>query len=373
MDMASLLWVLPILFIIAGILVTVKLTQNGGKGLLSGIVMLSVMIVLTATVLVPAIETTDEPHVKAPSWQYDDYYTIEGLDSASGSLEVVTLGSDEYLHVASIGEGTYTVGDNTYTVTTKKAQLDVFLIGGQSNAQYNINGTTELGDTDPVALPGTAYYYGLSSHPISMGNTTQAAAYDSSLYDIYMSVDSDGDNLLGNIEGPFSARYYSGTGHKVLTINTGVGGSSISAWVDGGTCYTYSKAAFADAMSKIDTDLFEVSVKSFFWIQGEADKYMAVNTYVSDFMDLYEDLTTNVFNSDYKLTYALISLTKDGKNAATAQYKLADKKGIYMASTAAESFSISDGTLRNDGLHYTQKGDNILARDFANLSINLWR
>lgn len=372
MEITALLWAIPPIILVAGVLFALKFAQNGGKGLVAGIVALAILITITAVVLIPAIQTTEETDT-GPAWEYDDYYIIEGLDSASGSLEVTTLGDTQYLHVKSIGDGTYTVDGETYNITTTKAQLDVFLIAGQSNAQYNVWGTTELPDADPVPAPGTAYYYGLSTRPLSIGNTTQASAFDASLYDVYMSTDSDGNNLEGNIDGPFSARYYEGTGHKVLTINAGVGGSSIASWIDDNICYTCAQAAFADAMDKVDTDLFDVSVKSFLWIQGEANKYMGVDTYIADFMELYNNLTTYDFNPDYKLTYALISQTKDGLNAATAQERLANKPGIYLASTAANSFNSTDGTLRTDGLHYTQKGDNILAKDFAIVAINLWR
>lgn len=371
MEITTLLWAIPPVILVAGVIFALKISK-GKSSLVMGAVGLTVMITLVAVLLVPAIEGVDDSPSLPPKWQYDDYYEMEDLDSASGSLEIITLGDKEYLHVKSIGDGTYTKGGETFSVTTTKANLDVFVIGGQSNAQYNIWGTGELPDTDPVPAPGTAYYYGTSTHPISTGNTTQAAAYDPTLYDIYSSVNSSGENLLGNIDGPFSARYYAGSGHKVLTINTGVGGSSISKWVTGGVCYNHAKSVFEDAMDKVDTDLFEISVKSLLWIQGEADAYMSVDTYISDFMKLYGNVTSNSFNADYKLKYALISQTRDGKNAALAQEILADKNGIYLASTAANSFSISGGTLREDGLHYTQKGDNILAKDFAIQALKLW-
>ena len=370
MEITGILWIIPLLVLVATLLIAVKLVK-GGSSILSGIIGIFLVITLVAVLLVPTIEQYEEPSKQiAPKWEYDDYYQIEGLENASGSLEVTTLGDVQYLHVKSVGAGEYTADGSTYTVTTTKAPLDVFLIAGQSNAQYNPG--SELGDADPVPSPGTAYYYGLSTRPISMGNTTQAAAYDATQYDIFMSVNSDGSNRVGNIEGPFSARYYEATGHKVLTINTGVGGSSITSWIDNGVCYTFAKAAFSDAMDKVDTTLFDVSVRSFFWIQGEANVYMGVDTYVGDFTQIYNNLTTFEFNQDYKFTYALISQTRDGKNAATAQQTLADKPGIFMASTAANTFTVDNGLLRTDGLHYTQKGDNILAKDFATLCIKLW-
>lgn len=370
----DLLWTIPILVIVAGILILSRFTETGSKNLVKSLIGLFIIVVLLGALTIPIIEDLNDSESDTPvyGWEYDDYYVIDGLESASGALDIVTLGDTDYLHVNDVGNGQYVKDGESYEVTTTKANLDVFLIAGQSNAQYRTITASELAETDPVAAPGTAYYYGTAAHPLSTGNVTQAAAYDSTAYDIYMSIDSDGSNREGHIEGPFSALYYAGTGHKVLTVNVAVGGSTIAYWANDGLCYTHAQEVFTDALSKVDTEKFDISIKSFFWIQGESDVYTPVNNYVDAFNDLYDNLTSNAFNADFKFTFALISQTKDGMNAATAQNILVDETGIYMASTAADSFTVANGLLQDDGVHYTQLADNILAEDFAKLSIRLW-
>jgi hypothetical protein len=67
--------------------------------------------------------------------------------------------------------------------------------------------------------------------------------------------------------------------------------------------------------------------------------------------------------SPYDFNHEFISKVRstEGVNSSIAQIQLAEKyKTIHLASTTSDSFSIDDRTMLDDGLHYSQLGNNII-------------
>ena len=175
----------------------------------------------------------------------------------------------------------------------------------------------------------------------------------------YSMVNSAGEMYVGNIEAPFGATYYEKTGHKPLIINTAISGTGINVFTPGQTGYAHMVEYWTDAMSKINTDVFDVSIKSYLWIQGESDSSLPVASYCGAFVKMNNALTDP--NGEFKLKSAIISQvrTESSANAAEAQEYLSSIwPNIYMGTTLAQTFTETNGLLRDDGLHYTQAGYN---------------
>lgn len=355
--MESLLLVLPVLIIIA-LVVWIARGLQGGNNILPLVTGVTVGIILVGAVLVPAIaETEEEGH---NGWQYDDYRVCSNDCTASGSLEIVNLGGTTYLHAKDIGTGEYSEHGKTYEVMVEKANMDVFMLGGQSNAAYAYY---DASAADPRPLPGTAYYYGTSTTPAQSWHTTTED------YGIYSMVDSSGDMYVGNVESPFAATYYEKTGHKVLIINTAISGTGINAFIPGQSGYDHMVEYWTDAMGKIDSDHFEVSVMSYLWIQGESDSSLPVNAYCGAFVKMNDALTDP--DGVFKLKSAIISQVRkaSSENAAEAQSYLASVwSNIFMGTEIAQTFTEANGLLRDDDLHYTQAGYNKIGVALADFS-----
>lgn len=305
---------------------------------------------------------------------YDDYVEITKLteespnltiSSAAGALEIITVGGIGYLHACDVGDGVITYSDGTEeTIIVKKAQLDVFLILGQSNAMYRYS--SDPSTASPVPPLGTAYYYGTPDDPVSN------IFYDCSVNDYRMHSMTESTNVahIGNIEAPFAATYNKRTGHKVLTINGAIGGAPISTYLSGGLSYDYAQTVFSDALLTIDTAHYDFTVRSYIWIQGESDSDTDVETYKRSFMEIHRSLLGigDIKFSPHNFNYGFISKVRsaEGVNSSIAQVQLAKEcKTIHLASTASDSFSIDDETMLNDNLHYSQKGDNVIGAELG--------
>lgn len=304
---------------------------------------------------------------------YDDYVEISKLtrvsndliiSSVTGALEVITINNADYLRACDVGKGiiTYSNG-NKETIIVEKAQLDVFLILGQSNAMYRYSSNPSA--ASPVPPLGTAYYYGTPDDPVSN------IFYDRSVNDYGMHSMTESPNVahIGNIEAP-SAAYSKRTGHKVLTINGAIGGAPISTYLPGGISYDYAQTVFSDALLTIDTAHYDLTVRSYIWIQGESDSDTDVETYKRSFMEIHQSLLGigDIQFSPYDFDCGFISKVRsaEGVNSSIAQVRLAEEcKTIHLASTASDSFSIDDGTMLDDNLHYSQKGDNVIGTELG--------
>lgn len=345
--MNAVLWAIPVIVIIALIIWIIK--EGHGNNLIPAIIGSCVAIILVGSVLVPALGDMDEDE-DLRDWQYDDYRQCSADCTASGSLEVVSLGDTTYLHAKDVGPGEYSENGVAHQITVNKAYLDVYMLGGQSNAAYAFYDASEA---QPRPAPGTAYYYGTSTTPAQSWHTTTED------YGIYSMVNTEGEMYVGNIEAPFGATYYEKTGHKPLIINTAISGTGINVFTPGQTGYAHMVEYWTDAMSKINTDVFDVSIKSYLWIQGESDSSLPVASYCGAFVKMNNALTDP--NGDFKLKSAIISQvrTESSANAAEAQEYLSSIwPNIYMGTTLAQTFTEANGLLRDDGLHYTQAGYN---------------
>ncbi|MCQ2071046.1 MAG: leucine-rich repeat protein [archaeon] len=307
---------------------------------------------------------------------YDDYVAVsedDPVDTVEGSIELVWVGKKQYLHAVSVGSGSVLFADGSrMPVEVGKAALDVIMITGQSNAAY----FREDPSLATVPVIGTAYYYGTHDYVVDSERYYNDA--DPSLYSMLPMVNSYGALVVGNIEPSLAAGWYSETGHKMYVINTGWGGRSIP-WFNptyGVDRLTVSmKSVYNDAMAAIDKDLFDVNVLGYLWIQGETSHTssgveISKEKYMSEFLASYRWITgqdllhTFCEDSDYTPKQCYISLVRQqtfSTNSMAAQIELAEKyDDIHIATTVSHTFTVENGMMCRDDLHYSQLGDNMI-------------
>ena len=310
-------------------------------------------VVLITQVLVPTIDDGN----RADGWQYDDYHPVSELGDvtgASGSLELVTVGDVQYIHAKAVGAGVIERADAAAeTIYVQKAKLDVFLMTGQSNSAYH---NVAPAETDPQPAPGTAYFWGLENRPIWEVDFDPA---ECGMHDMT----KNGSVLIGDKGPAFAATYYELTGHKVYYITGGIGSQPVVNFVPpDGSMWKHDVAVVADAMDSIDTSVFDVRVLYYMWIQGENDKSTPVETYKERFLAMHDAIIAGDLGADF--SKCLISKVRatNGPTASQAQIELAEEypDTIVMATELSDTFTVENGLMSSDDLHYSQKGDNLI-------------
>ncbi len=203
-----------------------------------------------------------------------------------------------------------------------------------------------------VTKQGTVYHYSelIANNPLSSMN------------------DKEGNMARGNLEAALGKNLYDLTGEKVLLVNAGVSGKKIDTFVPlQGESYKYMDKVWQDINRIIHEKEFqkhyEPRLKSYIWAQGESDKNTAIGSYKNDYMKLHEILTS----LDYGLEYGFIIKVRDVyENPSKAQEELANEnEDIYISTTSSDFFSVENGKMRFDDLHYSQVGDNVLGEETA--------
>lgn len=321
------------------------------------IVLIAVSAILITTVIVPV---TNQGNTNPDAWYYDDYRTSDGISSVSGALELKTVGATTYVHANGVGSATITYTDeSTKTINVQKANLDVIFMWGQSNAAYR-NPNISLVDKLPAL--GTGYYFGLSNRYATL-STENDTAMDVDDCDFYTLYDSSGTLRVGSMLPDFVYEYNKATGHKVYFIDGAVGGRSLDYFLpDAGYVWTFGEDMLSDGIDAIDTSKFNVTQKYYIWLQGEGNKTTAVATYKTQFLEMHDALLNGDLGG-HKFDACFMSKVRaeNGGNASTAQEELCKEYStIIMASTVADTFTVANGLMGSDNLHYSQLGNNLL-------------
>lgn len=287
-----------------------------------------------------------------PAWQYDDYKAISNVQSVDGALELTEIGGVTYVHAKGIGAGTIVCTDHTETITVEKAILDVYYLNGQSNATY-MPSTAQTNPEEAEPYPGLGQGYFVNA---LSGWASRVAWYD-----------SEGNKNVGNISPSFVADYYESTGHKVLFIQGGVAGRSILKFQPGEEMYNRTTGVMEMNYTSgllSQTDKYNINTVAMIWIQGEADaNSMTSEEYLGYFLTFWESYQTTAHPFDY----CLISIMPETfPTIRSADFKLIESRGdMYLGADVTKTFTIENGLMASDDLHYTQKGRNLLGETLA--------
>lgn len=316
-----------------------------------------IVVLIVGGVTVPMVNDfyqTDEQYTD-DGWHYDDYKVIDDVESVSGVLETKTFSGVTYVHAKNVGSGTITYSDaSTEDVTVSKANLDVIVALGQSNNAYvNYDSATAI-----CPEIGTAYYYGTTS------KLATGVDYETTLT-IHPMVNTPGTSVIGDKAPAFCKEYYEHSYHKVYYIDGAWSGSSITQWQPDEGMYNAAATTIETAMSVIDTSLFNVETKGYTWIQGESDTDLTVSEYYDYFVTMHDSILDGGLGIE--LDHCFISKVKDTyANPSTAQIQLAKNLDtVTMSTKIADTFTVDNGLMGDDGVHYTQSGDNLIGTAFG--------
>lgn len=323
-------------------------------------IMGGIVLVIALTVLGAVLDSYSPGRIWTPEWEYDDYKAASeisgGVLDASGSLELVQISGVDMLHAKDVGPGRITHLDGTTEdITVEKAVVDVFLLIGQSNANYR-PGQADTSVLDPKPVPGTAYYYGTEESCSAWDNPGLTSVISFSL--------PDGSPRLGDKMPAIAAAYHEETGRKMLLINSAIGAQYITSYdPDGGRCWLRATTAVMTTMSGLaESEYFEASgTYAYMFILGETDGVHGTTAaaYKQEFMKMHDAILKGQLGAVFSHCY--ISLTREGM--ADAQRQLAEEHPdtITVATDAALGFTRANGML-SDTYHYTQPADNIIGK-----------
>ena len=289
--------------------------------------------------------------------QYDDRYefvpSFDGASFTSSNSDVAIVTEDGQVIITGVSdEGVVITAQNGNNkeelVITKtiKAAVDVYMLTGQSNA---------------------AYFYAEPEHAVV---TQNGSAY---IYDI-----SDGEYFIqsmnrddvtmafGNVEASLCKSLYENMGNKVIIVNAGISGKKIIDFKPyEGSVYFHIEDVWKNIGDVMATqwfkDRFEPTIRSYIWIQGESDDWLSPEKYVEDFMNIHLAFRSpELFGFDYGF---ISSVVPRFFRPNDAQERIAQAcEDVYMATRITSTFSPETGELRDDNLHYTQEGDNVLGK-----------
>lgn len=323
----------------------------------------SISLIIIATVLAPIALQEGA----TPSWTYDDYQICDADTVVSGAFEVVDFQGQHYIHAKDVGPGT--IDGTTHIV--EKAKLRLFLLWGQSNSMY-LNYDPEVVNEKFAPLKTRAYFYGVDNgtdyRPIISWKDGNGNVFPE--HGQLLPVASpDGTYLIGNIEAPFCAIYCDNNENlRPYIINAGVGGWALQNFLPGTKGGESIHKVLNEALTQVDSDHYEISPGAWIMSQGESNAGTPIETYIGYFDEISEDL-----KDSYNLDYGLIIQTREENslNAAKAQEEIVlTHPNILMGSTASQTFTVANGLLASDNIHYTQSGDNIVGSQTAKTWLN---
>ncbi len=337
--------------------------------------------------------------------QYDDYYTFTPSFTAtsftSSNTSVATVTSAGVVHIAGVSASPVTITatngaqSETLTITkTIRAVLGVWMLTGQSNAAVNYYNKSEA----LAPKPGTCLHYGWQF----------AANQDTISYtlpsDFVPMTKADGTANVGSNEPSLASTLYDKLGEKVLLLNGAISGTGIGKFLPG--CgddvrtytWAHTNEVFEGAEALWSANAFqnkyEIRVRSYFFLQGEAEvssnwtvhyNGFAVNKNTNAFISrgvtyaasthTWHSYMTEVLGFDYCFDI-LVGWRPVGMTTSTrtAQLKLAeDLDDYYIATRVNQTFSYPEGTLRYDNLHNSQIGRNYLGQSASGKAAAVYR
>lgn len=242
--------------------------------------------------------------------------------------------------------------------------LAVMVLAGQSNAQY-MPSVVDLSLMDAQGVPNhNVYYYGDSTPVIY--RTPAAIVYDDTFrsYSIHSMLNANGSKWnIGCEDAQLALKLSNKLDCDVLIINVGIGAAKSSYFMPGHDGGNFINNVISKALNDINGRYDTIHKVGYVWIQGEADASTAINTYKSNFNQI-----NNWFDSQgFKTCYMVQVRPENGGNASVAQLQIAQTTpNVILASTAPATFTQENGLLSSDGLHYTQAGRIVVANDVVN-------
>lgn len=245
------------------------------------------------------------------------------------------------------------------TDETNVKTLDVLIIDGQSNAEY---GNTTVCDPEVLnqeytAAPATnLYYYGTSTAPANQWDWSHQWGYSWTAFHIHNAYDyEDHEWIIGGYEPILGNTIAEKSGNDVLVVNMAIGARSIAQLLPDGADGDYSWGVLEHALDEISPGYQVINMVGVVWLQGETDN--GLGTTVSQYKESFVELMNAFENYGADEFYLVATRDSYGGNASTAQDELAQEySNVHMTTEITETFTIENGMLDSNPIHYSQKG-----------------
>ena len=302
----------------------------------------------------------------ASDFQLYDCVPVSELDnpaSASGAGEIVTIGEEDYVRMTAIGDLVLkSRSGRATTYTVGPAEMDLVLLTGQSNSVYFTSPQYVQGNS-PVA-PGKAFYLGTEDGSGTLaGLADQSNVWSSGIVDM---VAEDGTSKVAQMYPSFMSGYVKETGHRVLVVNSGIGGRDIASWDPNAICDLWTETVLDRVQQLASDGSVVLKPAAVLWSQGESDADQTEEYYLDRLQKLVERLSGGAYAYSFPDVLSVLPRHPDYAeeiNPALAQTAFAEDSDVFsIASTLPLRFS-SEQT--RDGIHYTQEAYGWLGEAFA--------
>lgn len=224
------------------------------------------------------------------------------VESVDGSAELVEISGVEYVRMTDLGTFSVTVGGVPAYYGVGPAHMDLVVLSGQSNSMRFTS--PAYYDGPATVAPGKVFYLGHDGDPISDeygGNVRESTLEGSTIWDI---VKDDGSMRLAAMYPSLCGDYVEETGHRLITVSTGMGGRPITYW-DGPGSRAYDLMVNALALLKEQCEgRIEITPVAALWWQGEGDA--DEEAYLEAFMTLLDRLHDGTFGYEMKEVLAML-------------------------------------------------------------------
>ena len=294
--------------------------------------------------------------------KYEDWTPIEGeVLGTEGPIEI----RNGMIHAVGVGKATATKADgSTIKIRISAAHADLILMNGQSNAAYYGFGdypTAYDKTIAPVPALGTCFYFGYTDR-MPYHETQNVSSCK-----IYDMVNADTGKLRVADKGPgFCKEYSEATSNKTIWVSLAIPSKRIAAWDQpSGSAWVQNIACMDKFNSLLQNTGFIIDKTIVLWAQGESDYLHDTGYahYLTSFRTLH-DSAPAAWGHDIAGWYLLEGRTAKVGWVNSAFEELAETMpDVHLATTSSlvDSFTLANGLLNTDELHYTQRGDNALA------------
>lgn len=368
MNIGPLVAIVPVVLAVAMIILIIRRNVTGRSESISrditaaipAIVVLMVAALLIGSFASTVDKNTYELYDCVPLSEFGSDATIDG-DCA----EVVTIGGEQYVRMTSLGTFTASSGSQTKDYNVVKAHMDLVLIAGQSNCYFFT--APSLYDGPTTVAPGKAFYLG-SGQPTDgfagIPREEVSGSLDSSAIMDYVA--SDGSVNVAGMYPSFCGGYVSETGHRVLVVNTAIGGQGIDRWVPGQRCDVWMHDVLDHLKDIVSDGSVVLNPTVALWSQGEADVARSVSWYEERMVPLLQRLWGGDYGYSFENVLSVLprhATYTNPVNPAIAQEEIASEyEHFVIASTLPVNFTSSQ---MRDGAHYTQEAYGWLGEAFA--------
>lgn len=242
---------------------------------------------------------------------------------------------------------------------SESEDTDVIFLMGQSNAGYRTQ-TAVAGEAEPVPEPGRAFFYGTSTRPATIDADASAQA-------IWPMVDENGDAMIGDKWPAIAAAYTEATGHRLVMAQLSKVNTQIEVFdPPDGAMWTASVTRVSDVLEAMTAAGLQPKLCYVVWIQGESNRLITGEEYAERLLEIGTAIINGGLGIDVEQPI-LISKTRGTGGSVDGQEILTESKpGMFKyATTLATTFTVENGMMASDNLHYSQAGNNALGTEIG--------